>query len=213
MAKWSFAFFLTLLALSVACRNGAKQLRNSINKQQRNTIVELHNQLRNKVASGKVLSQSPAQNMKELVWDNEMAQHAQTWADGCVFEHDPNRKDSRGQYFGQNLAMTMTSAQNNVNNPNIEYMINAWFNEVYKYGYTGGFNHATGHYSQMIWASSNKVGCGLTSYSSSKMYNTLLVCNYSPAGNVLGEHAYVKGSRNCGKFRMSDSKKFNSLCA
>ncbi|KAF6209046.1 hypothetical protein GE061_014789 [Apolygus lucorum] len=185
MAKLSFAHFLSVLALSAACRNGANQLKSSLNAQQMNKIVEMHNQLRNKVASGGVPSQSPAQNMREMVWDNEIAQRAQSWANGCVFEHDPNRIDARGQPFGQNMAMTMSYTKNGIDNPNIESMINSWFNEVYEHGYTGGYNYATGHYSQMIWARSNKVGCGLTSYFSNNLYNSLLVCNYSPAGNVI----------------------------
>uniref|UniRef100_A0A0A9ZC82 Venom allergen 5 n=1 Tax=Lygus hesperus TaxID=30085 RepID=A0A0A9ZC82_LYGHE len=212
MARLSIALFLSLLALSVACRNGAKLLRKSLNAQQRTKIVELHNQMRNKVASGGVPSQSKAQNMREMVWDNEMAQRAQSWADNCVFEHDSNRKDSKGKYFGQNLVVTW--AQKDPGSPNIEKMIDTWFNEVYEHGYTGGYNSKTGHYSQLIWADSNKVGCGLTSYlDTNKLYSDLLVCNYSPAGNVIGQQAYVKGSRNCSKFNLSNSKKFNSLCA
>lgn len=61
------------------------------------------------------------------------------------------------------------------------------------------FAFETGHYSQMIWAETNRVGCGYTSYLSNTSFTrpvetNLYVCNYGPAGNFLELPSYKIGS-------------------
>lgn len=47
--------------------------------------------MRSTVAQGRVPNQPGAENMQEMVWDNELAAKAQQWANQCTFEHDPSR--------------------------------------------------------------------------------------------------------------------------
>jgi hypothetical protein len=47
----------------------------------RNLIVELHNQLRSKIANGKEEGFPPAADMMELVWDNEVISFISTFTD------------------------------------------------------------------------------------------------------------------------------------
>ena len=60
-------------------------------------LVDTHNDLRRKVAKGEETRGHPgpqpgASNMNQLVWDNEVAKMAQTWADQCPpSPHDTNR--------------------------------------------------------------------------------------------------------------------------
>ena len=42
----------------------------------------------------------------------------------------------------------------------------------------------TGHFTQLVWAGSTAVGCGAAMCSLGAMQSIMLVCNYSPAGNV-----------------------------
>lgn len=49
------------------------------------------------MAQGQVPGQPNAQNMREMVWDEELAAKAQQWANQCTFEHDPSR------YLGSNF--------------------------------------------------------------------------------------------------------------
>lgn len=58
---------------------------------QKAEILEAHNRLRSQVAQGQVPGQPSAQNMREMVWDDELAAKAQQWANQCTFEHDPSR--------------------------------------------------------------------------------------------------------------------------
>ena len=51
-----------------------------------------------------------------------------------------------------------------------------------------GFSLKTGHFTQLVWAGTAAVGCGAALCDVGSMQSMLLVCNYSPAGNVPGEY-------------------------
>lgn len=71
----------------------------------------------------------------------------------------------------------------------VEHMIGAWASEqrLYRAGTfpqisrTGDWEQV-GHYTQMIWPGSLRVGCAIRSSAREDYF----VCRYSPAGNVLG---------------------------
>ena len=52
------------------------------------------------------------------------------------------------------------------------------------------FSSSTGHYTQVVWAESDKVGCGVTTYKDGAWFTTLYVCNYGPNGNYLQGQMY-----------------------
>ena len=54
-----------------------------------------------------------------------------------------------------------------------------WYGELYDPGYdfnSPGFGHGTGHFTQVVWKASTKLGCGYA--------GVFAVCRYSPAGNM-----------------------------
>ena len=55
------------------------------------------------------------------------------------------------------------------------------------------FSSATGHYTQLVWAETDRVGCGATSYKDGRWFTTLYVCNYGPNGNFLQGEMYKTG--------------------
>jgi hypothetical protein len=76
------------------------------------------------------------------------------------------------------------------------------------------FSVVTGHYSQMIWADTNRVGCGFTSYRDNGTLETnLYVCNYGPAGNFIGLPSYKVG-RPCSQCPTNSAcgSRFTHLC-
>lgn len=76
------------------------------------------------------------------------------------------------------------------------------------------FSFVTGHYSQVIWADTNRVGCGFTSYRENGTLETnLYVCNYGPAGNFIGLPSYKVGAP-CSQCPANTvcSGRFASLC-
>ena len=54
-------------------------------------IVDAHNSMRQMIAMGSVKGQPAATNMREMVWDEELAIIAQRWADQCMPGHDHRR--------------------------------------------------------------------------------------------------------------------------
>ncbi len=56
------------------------------------------------------------------------------------------------------------------------------------------FDPVTGHYTQLVWAESSLLGCGQITYDQDRFVNQFVVCNYGPAGNVIGSPIYTEGS-------------------
>ena len=72
-------------------------------------------------------------------------------------------------------------------------LVDLWGSEQadFKNGYfpdisTTGNWMDVGHYSQIVWKTTTKVGCGFAESNG----NDVLVCDYAPPGNVMGEQAY-----------------------
>lgn len=115
---------------------------------ERAQILETHNRLRSQVAQGTVPNQPGAQNMQEMVWDEELAYKAQQWANQCTFQHDPSRYLDRFT-MGQNLARIWSTIPFAENDGDFPSRIQKWFNEVQKYAWGAQWSEATGHYSQV----------------------------------------------------------------
>jgi len=104
-------------------------------------------------------------------WDDELASFAHRHASQCQFSHS-------GGPYGENLAMGSggyTAVQ----------AVNSWSGEFYEYSYNNpGFSMGTGHFTQVIWKGTEKIGCGFVECGGSN----IVVCEYSPAGNVQGNY-------------------------
>lgn len=127
--------------------------------------------------------------LASLKWSANLQTDTQAWADQCKFDHSM----PKGQ--GQNLYMTSASTASPGN------AVKAWMGEKadYTYGATGGTcaqNKACGHYTQVIWSTTTEVGCAaktcgnITDKGKDIGPGTVLVCNYSPSGNVTGHPPY-----------------------
>ena len=121
----------------------------------------------------------------KLVWNAELAKDAAVYAATLArtgkFAHDPQAGRSPRQ--GENLWMGTRDAYG------YGEMVQAWVDEdrYYRPGLVPD-NSSTGnwgdvsHYVQMIWPTSQRVGCALAS----NARDDFLVCRYSPAGNIVG---------------------------
>ncbi|XP_013188780.2 cysteine-rich venom protein TEL1-like [Amyelois transitella] len=141
----------------------------------RRKIVLYHNFFRTKVRPS-------ASNMLLMSWHPVAARLAQKYADKCIFlkHNDPseNAVPNLGN-CGQNLFVSLQKTP-------WFFALKNWFLEYkkFKYGYPIRDLHAVGHYTQMAWATSHKVGCGVAHCSGGpwgSFYN--YVCHYCPAGN------------------------------
>merc|ERR1711963_18681 len=172
----------------------AHQSVRGISESEKREILDYHNRLRSRVASGQI-SQPPASDMMELSWDQELAAVAQAHADQCKFRHDcaDCRRVDRFK-VGQNLYQSYNTRQVG---PNWIKAIDSWFNEINQFPSSSvksfQFNHKTGHYSQMVWGSTTRIGCGSILYRSKKFNVRLYTCNYGEAGNILRRKMYNVG--------------------
>ena len=68
-------------------------------------------------------------------------------------------------------------------------MTDMWYNEIYDPGYNYGddWTPGAGHFTQLVWAGSEAIGCGIGVTSSGDTFYG--VAQYSPAGNVIGQFA------------------------
>jgi len=106
-----------------------------------------------------------------LSWSASLAKAAQAWADRCVFEHSNTN-------YGENLAQG-TGEYSGAD------AVNDWYNEISAYDFNNpGDSEATGHFTQVVWKETKKVGCGVAQCSDGALY----VCNYEPAGNMQGAY-------------------------
>lgn len=120
-----------------------------------------------------------------LGWDEGLARdaaiYARTLARSGRFEHDPRNRGPRQQ--GENLWMGTRGAYS------YSEMIGLLVDER-RYFRPGRFPNVSrtgsvwhvGHYTQIIWPTTQRVGCA----TASNRANDYLVCRYWPAGNIVG---------------------------
>ncbi|XP_027013367.2 glioma pathogenesis-related protein 1b isoform X4 [Tachysurus fulvidraco] len=157
------------------------------------TCVQTHNVYRSR-------AHPPAANMRSMSWDNTLARGARSWARHCKASHNPVLKQEGKAHadfrqVGENIWLGAPYSAFTV-----ESAINSWNKE--SADYTHGNNtcaRVCGHYTQLMWATSYKIGCavhvcsrGIENFSNHPE-STIFVCNYGDAGNVFGFTPYIVG--------------------
>ncbi|KAL1224835.1 Pathogenesis-related protein 1 [Cardamine amara subsp. amara] len=113
-----------------------------------------------------------------LQWNERVAALVRSYA-------DQRRGDCRlihsGGPYGENLAwgsgdLSGVSA------------VNLWVNEKANYNYASNTcNGVCGHYTQVVWRNSVRLGCAKVRCNSS---GTIIFCNYDPPGNYVNQRPY-----------------------
>ncbi|XP_032530230.1 serotriflin-like [Danaus plexippus] len=157
----------------------------------RRKIVLYHNFFRTKV-------RPTASNMLLMSWHSLAAKQAQIYADKCIFLQHNDPRENTVPYLGscgQNLFVSSHKTP-------WFFAIKNWFLEYQNFTYGAPISNlkAVGHYTQMMWATSHKLGCGVSKCSGGpwgQFYN--YVCHYCPTGNYesIIQYPYKLG-RPCG---------------
>jgi len=167
-----------------------------LTQSEKDAIVEWHNKERAKTGGNDMLA---------MTWDEDLARLAQGLSDTCKWEH-ANLKLPGGERVGQNLAM------NPRRNYAIDGLVQLWIDEKEHYDIRSGTcetGKVCGHYTQVVWSKTDKVGCGKTSCS----IGTILVCDYSPAGNTLDDKPVNLGGAPCSRCNFKPGSRCNAgLC-
>uniref|UniRef100_A0A670Z2T9 Peptidase inhibitor 16 n=1 Tax=Pseudonaja textilis TaxID=8673 RepID=A0A670Z2T9_PSETE len=153
----------------------------SFTDEEKKQIVDQHNLYRSMVSPS-------AADMRKMHWDSELEAFAKNYSTKCIWEHNKERG-----YRGENLfAMS--------GNLDLETAVNDWYIEYQYYNYSTlacEEGKMCGHYTQVVWATSERVGCGTTFCETLELINDtdmhLFVCNYHPPGNIRGYKPYIMG--------------------
>ncbi|GMS86313.1 hypothetical protein PENTCL1PPCAC_8488, partial [Pristionchus entomophagus] len=113
---------------------------------------------------------------------------AQAVSDTCVFAHSTNRVN-----LGENLYTYQSSAQVSFAGKG-KAASDSWADEFQQFGWAdinltqAAFNTGIGHATQMAWAKSTKIGCGMTLCQAGKQ--VIVACQYRDQGNYLNQNVY-----------------------
>jgi hypothetical protein len=182
--------------------------------EQKDTAVSEHNRLR---------AQEQSAAMLKMSWDDGLAARAQEWASQCRWKHGM-ASDCDGNAAGQNLYISWAPGYPQWT---VEKALSAWYNEK-QYWTANVLNNGTcqtgkvcGHYTQMVWSTSARVGCGYAlcetvALSDSRNVSdaVFVVCDYSPPGNWRGLPVFPVGKActECWTLTRKDATNPGYLC-
>eukprot|EP00927_Polykrikos_kofoidii_P082960 TRINITY_DN8386_c0_g2_i2.p1 TRINITY_DN8386_c0_g2~~TRINITY_DN8386_c0_g2_i2.p1 ORF type:complete len:2144 (-),score=370.59 TRINITY_DN8386_c0_g2_i2:345-6290(-) len=124
-------------------------------------------------------------DVPKLTWNAEIAKNAESWArtTGKHMKHSPtsSRSGIGGfEYIGENIVW----GRNMVGAAGVDQWYSEILTTVNQEGAVDDSNEtllsSAGHFSQLVWRETTKIGCG--------MDGLLLVCQYGPGGNKMGHY-------------------------
>jgi pathogenesis-related protein 1 len=183
-----FTLFSILLAQSV------------LTSEEIQAVLDVHNEARGKVCLGK------------LEWDEAAAAAAQQYIDNrggqCPSDHSSqSSRDASYKSFGGVCAdpafkyCSTAMLGENIASGSIGYysaaeLATLWVDEKSDFacGKLPSFQSNSGHYSQIVWSGTTKVGCGIRDCPDGF---TTLLCNYYPPGNFNSGSTLAFPAANC----------------
>ena len=168
-------------------------------------ITAAHNAVRAMVST-----QTP---LPPLVWSQTLADYAQQWATQlattmCAQPQHRSGSELQAKNYGENLA-TFEGRGTAGAVSTAQKAVDAWAGEVACWTYgsiSGGGPSGTekcdmacymqmnsdgcGHYTQIVWRKSTQLGCGVATCMNGQYSEDIWICNYAPAGNIIGQAPY-----------------------
>lgn len=131
-------------------------------------FLDHHNMARNEVG------------VSNLVWNATIASIAQQHADKlaadrCAFEHSGNSNYGENLFGGSGTVYTALDGSK------------SWYEEKADYVYAPINDSNYSHYTQMVWKTTTDVGVGVSICEDGSY---IIVANYAPGGNMMGEYPY-----------------------
>ncbi|XP_059555638.1 cysteine-rich secretory protein 2-like [Myotis daubentonii] len=171
-------------------------------------IVNKHNELRKSVSPS-------ASNMLRMEWDREATANAQKWANKCTLEHSDPEERKTNTKCGENLYMSSDPNEWSI-------AVQSWFEERHDFVYGVGPKSpgaVVGHYTQLVWYSSYRLGCGIAYCPNQESLKYFYVCHYCPAGNNVSKKStpYQQGEpcascpNNCNNGLCTNSCEYEDL--
>ncbi|XP_017091526.2 antigen 5 like allergen Cul n 1 [Drosophila bipectinata] len=169
-----------------------------LTQKDKDSMVQIHNTLRNKWASGQGKIQRKACKMGTMDWDEELARLAELNVKSCQMEHDSCHNTQEFLQSGQNLFMVGYFGSGDP--VTVQDILNEGFNEWTDEDVAvteEDFNkfpdpvegQEIGHFMVLINEKNVAVGCAIVSFYLDDIEYFLVACNYAVT-NILGRRVY-----------------------
>ncbi|KAI3385269.1 hypothetical protein SNEBB_007406 [Seison nebaliae] len=147
----------------------------SLNDDFAKEALDLHNILRAK------------HHAAPLKYSRELQTIAQSWLQTLVvldrMQHSYNHR-ANGEALGENIVVLWSNYGSPLSGTNATLQ---WYNEYPMHNYAGQYQQPTGHFTQLIWASTTHMGIAKAQGPSGKWFG---VANYYPMGNIVDKENY-----------------------
>lgn len=182
-----------------------------ITDEMKQQFVDSHNQARSTVSPA-------AADMVAVQWDDRIAEVSQKVIRKCQFSHSngPDRVIAGYKYpLGENIYVGMSVVPNSIDPA---HYVKKWDEErnyynIYNLRCTPG--KMCGHYTQVVWSTSRKIGCAIAKCpmikGTSSRFDLLAICHYGPNGNWRGKKPYMIG-KSCTQCPEDATTCSNNLC-
>jgi pathogenesis-related protein 1 len=157
-----------------------------------NAFVAAHNAAR----ASPALNPTPSPALPPVSWDPILADSAYNYLSKCVtaaggalVDHNADRTSDyqalggTDSYVGENIYGTTGNTVAPAD------AVNAWMSEASAFTYAKPNFSVAGHYSQVVWRASVRIGCAIVNCPNARDNNTVL-CDYAPGGNITGQKPY-----------------------
>jgi pathogenesis-related protein 1 len=156
--------------------------------------------------------------LPELVWSTTLAEYAQQWAtqlassaSTCAAPVHRTEAELEAKGYGENLAAFEGGSFGGIGGmtssapvSTAQQAVNGWAGEVACWTYgkfmstdkcdmtctTNMHSDGCGHYTQIVWRKTMQLGCGVATCMNGKATEDIWICNYAPAGNIVGQLPY-----------------------
>jgi pathogenesis-related protein 1 len=176
---------------AIGADGGTSSPKNPLSQTLIDEFVTAHNNAR----SGAIvaLNPTPSPALPTVSWDPILADSAYNYlvkcqsSDGTMVSHNANRSSDYvalggSGYVGENIYAMQGGAAKPTD------AVTLWMGEASSYDYATNTGDA-GHYTQVVWRDSVRIGCAIVTCSAVKYSNTIL-CDYAPGGNYNGQKPY-----------------------
>jgi hypothetical protein len=151
-------------------------------------FVAAHNQAR----SGP-LDPPPSPPLPPVSWDAILADSVYGYATKCqgtsgLLSHNADRSTDYqalggSGYVGENIYGSSGRSATP------DDAMSLWMSEASSYDYASGNIGSAGHYTQVVWRDSVRIGCAIVDCPALTYHNTV-ICDYAPGGNITGQKPY-----------------------
>lgn len=147
-----------------------RQYPSELSQRERENMLSEHNKWRQQVG------------VSPLKWSYELEETARDWALKLSLNYNCKMIHSNSK-FGENIFWASKPVS-------VKYVVDSWAEERFNYNYSSNsckVGKVCGHYTQIIWRETKNLGCARAFCRDG---GQIWVCNYEPAGNIVGKKPY-----------------------